>query len=153
MKTCSKCKVPKDLSEFNKSSKKKDGLHNYCRLCSNLKSKQAYKSGKSKHIEQVKKNVARYVQENKNFLNELKLIGCSCCPEKEPSCLQFHHLDSTSKEANVTDLLKYSRERLIKELNKCALVCANCHCKIHAGVINVTGRLNLEVRPASKTGE
>jgi len=33
MKTCSKCKLPKNLSEFTKDSRSKDGLYSQCKLC------------------------------------------------------------------------------------------------------------------------
>lgn len=35
MKTCSKCKSDKDLKEFHKSSRTKDGLRHWCKVCTN----------------------------------------------------------------------------------------------------------------------
>ena len=40
MKTCHKCKISKDLSEFPKCSRNKDGLREICKLCINLWNKQ-----------------------------------------------------------------------------------------------------------------
>lgn len=32
-KVCSKCKIPKNIKEFNKNRSKNDGLNSYCKLC------------------------------------------------------------------------------------------------------------------------
>lgn len=40
MKICTVCEVPKDLSEFNKQTKSRDGVSSYCRVCSSIKVKE-----------------------------------------------------------------------------------------------------------------
>jgi hypothetical protein len=39
----------------------------------------------------------------------------------------FHHLDPTAKEMNVGSLFRLAWSTITHELNKCALLCANCH--------------------------
>jgi hypothetical protein len=39
----------------------------------------------------------------------------------------FHHVDMKEKEADPGSLLHYSWTRIQKELDKCILLCANCH--------------------------
>lgn len=39
----------------------------------------------------------------------------------------FHHIDMSEKEADPGSLLHYRWERIQKELDKCILLCANCH--------------------------
>lgn len=63
--------------------------------------------------------------------------GCAKCPEKYSGCLDFHHLDPTQKDFGVSNISTQSWERIMEEINKCVLVCKNCHCKIHAGLIKV----------------
>ena len=59
--------------------------------------------------------------------------GCSRCDEKHVACLQFHHRNPAEKDFSITDLLKYHRsmEILMKEIEKCEVICANCHLKHH----------------------
>ena len=49
--------------------------------------------------------------------------------------LQFHHCDRTKKDFNIS-AVSYSWERMKIELDKCILVCANCHGEIHDGILN-----------------
>lgn len=39
----------------------------------------------------------------------------------------FHHVDMKEKEADPGSLLHYSWTKIQKELDKCILLCANCH--------------------------
>jgi hypothetical protein len=57
--------------------------------------------------------------------------GCSRCVETDPRCLDFHHLDSKTKEFSISNAFRmgYSLERIFLEIEKCILLCANCHRK------------------------
>ena len=77
MKTCSKCKIEKELSEFNKDKSKKDGLHTQCISCKKEyvknnkdKIKEYYQNNKDKR----KKYDKNYYQNNKNILNKKKYM-------------------------------------------------------------------------------
>lgn len=50
--------------------------------------------------------------------------------------LHFHHLESAEKDANISTLYHKSWDFIIKELNKCILVCSNCHTEIHEKLDN-----------------
>lgn len=55
---------------------------------------------------------------------------CSCCgvADLPLPCYQFHHIDRTTKNDNPGHLTRQKpSERLKAELDKCVLVCANCH--------------------------
>jgi len=58
--------------------------------------------------------------------------GCKRCEEENPHCLDFHHLHKEEKTRSVSQLINYevSKEELQKEINKCEILCANCH-RIH----------------------
>ena len=64
---------------------------------------------------------------------EAKQAGCSNCPENDPVCLDFHHLDPSIKLFEPSMSVHYgaSEELLRKELDKCVILCANCHRKAH----------------------
>ena len=59
---------------------------------------------------------------------------CSRCGyNKCVEALEFHHLDSSQKDFGISEK-GYTRswERVREELEKCILVCANCHRELHA---------------------
>jgi len=57
------------------------------------------------------------------------LEGCKDCGYKEsPYALQFDHIED-NKKASVSNLIRsdYAWETIKKEMDKCEVVCANCH--------------------------
>lgn len=58
---------------------------------------------------------------------------CIKCGESDRACLDFHHRDPIEKIDNVSHLLAdlRSKERILKEIEKCDVLCANCHRKLH----------------------
>lgn len=68
---------------------------------------------------------------------EYKGNKCICCGyDKCIEALDFHHLDQNEKEFNISEYGDKNLNwlELKKELDKCILVCANCHREIHAGI-------------------
>ena len=60
--------------------------------------------------------------------------GCAHCPEKDPVCLEFHHVDPDLKDINIADIANkgWGDKRLMSEIEKCEVLCSNCHKKEHA---------------------
>jgi hypothetical protein len=61
---------------------------------------------------------------------------CRICGfDEHPAALQFHHLDPAGKAFHLSEM-GFTRgiERMRKEAQKCALLCANCHALVEAGV-------------------
>jgi hypothetical protein len=60
-------------------------------------------------------------------------IGCEKCGETNPIVLQFHHRAGEEKLFNVGDSSTKERkwDILLKELEKCDVLCANCHRLLH----------------------
>ncbi len=58
-----------------------------------------------------------------------QLCGYNKCPQ----ALEFHHLDSNKKDFGVSDSgMTRSWEKIKMELDKCIMLCANCHREVHA---------------------
>ncbi len=58
---------------------------------------------------------------------------CLCGYHKCLDALEFHHLEKSEKEEKPSYvILRWSFKRAKKELDKCILVCSNCHREIHA---------------------
>jgi hypothetical protein len=62
---------------------------------------------------------------------------CEYCGESNHVCLQFHHIKTKDKEINISRSGRqgWSIDRIKEEIEKCKIVCSNCHRKIHAGLI------------------
>jgi len=71
-----------------------------------------------------KKELAR------QFITSIK-TKCSQCSEDFPICLDFHHL--SNKQYTISKMVDYGYtiESIKAELEKCILLCANCHRKKH----------------------
>jgi hypothetical protein len=81
----------------------------------------------------------QYKQRNiQRFQDWKKLQECKICREKETVCLDLHHLDPEAKDFTVsTKVCSTSWEKLLIEINKCVVLCANCHRKVHAGIVQL----------------
>ncbi len=74
-------------------------------------------------------------------------MKCERCPEDEPGCLDFHHTDPNEKDMPVNAIIKrMSRQRVLDEIAKCIVLCANCHRKEHLrlGGLRMKNRSNLQ---------
>lgn len=67
-----------------------------------------------------------------------KQLCCADCGERHPAVLQFHHLNSKDKTFNLADAARYalSQDRINKEIEKCVVLCANCHIIRHFNMRN-----------------
>lgn len=63
-----------------------------------------------------------------HYLNEIKKKQCKDCKHKFPlECLDFHHIKGKKKFCVSGGLFQHSLGKVLKEIKKCILVCANCH--------------------------
>lgn len=67
MKTCARCKIEKEESEFNKASSRKDGLCPYCRICKSLESKKYNTENREKCREKLRKWREENPQKNTEY--------------------------------------------------------------------------------------
>ena len=82
--------------------------------------------------------IKRRVQSAVHFVQGYKSAsGCSRCNESTPCCLDFHHRDPSLKVAEVATMAHrgFSISNILVEIEKCEILCANCHRKFHCGVI------------------
>jgi hypothetical protein len=84
--------------------------------------------------------IARRLQARKElaewFYTYKATQACERCRENDSACLDFHHRDPAKKSdalGRAIWLNGWNRERVLKEIAKCTVLCANCHRKFHAG--------------------
>jgi len=87
-----------------------------------------FKPPKDRSKENLRKKEAR--REIRLWLKKYKEErGCSNCSEMRVATLDFHHLDQSAKtiEINEAIRMRWSKTSIEKEIEKCVLICANCH--------------------------
>ena len=102
----------------------KDGRQWNCRECNAA----WHAENKAHHNALIHARNKRIEAENQRRIFEYKLEqGCVDCGERDPTVLEFDHL--RGKVAAVSALLRYTHswEALLREIEKCEVVCSNCH--------------------------
>lgn len=89
-------------------------------------------NGKHKVHERNKSNYKKWISELR-FKKGGKCFKCGY--NKCQEALEFHHLNPSEKDKNISNLIRISLARAEKEAEKCILVCANCHREIHNGQV------------------
>lgn len=80
--------------------------------------------------EQEKQRVEERKQELQDWLQSYKDdLSCNNCAESRNPCLDFHHVEESDKEIKIADMPRngYGRETIKEEIDKCIILCANCH--------------------------
>ena len=90
-----------------------------------------------RHREEV---VARRLQARREltewFFALKTTFSCARCGEDDAACLDFHHRDPDEKSDALGRAIwmnGWSKARVLEEIGKCVVLCANCHRKFHAG--------------------
>lgn len=85
----------------------------------------------SYHVDARRKKLKEMAVEHKG--GKCELCGYDRCIQ----ALTFHHIDPTQKDFTISASgHTRSWNKLRRELNKCIMLCANCHAEVHAGVVS-----------------
>ena len=133
-KICTKCNKNKPIEEFAWRSKPNNKRHAECKVC-HRKVRKAYyeKSGEKDKI--IARNYERR-RKTREWLQQYKQeLRCNRCGYDKAIALQFHHTDPNSKEYCIAEAVHraWSVKRLQVEIDKCEVLCANCHIEEHHG--------------------
>lgn len=71
-----------------------------------------------------------------------KCINCDF--DKWRSSLDVHHLDPKKKDLDFSTIRYWARDRIDKEIEKCVLLCRNCHAAHHSGEL-VNNNLSVKI--------
>ena len=114
-KICTKCGRELPIDQFNFRNKAKGTRRSECKECHTSYMKQKY-------------------QEKKNEVQAIKAqLSCAKCGDKRGYVLDFHHLNPEEKENTIARMLsnRYELNKVYDEINKCIVLCANCHREFH----------------------
>ena len=78
-------------------------------------------------IKKRKNSIREWMEDQKSKLK------CEKCGINHIAVLQFHHSDPKEKDESVSSMVYdgWSKERILKEIQKCKVLCANCHFILH----------------------
>ena len=120
---CRECGEEKDVSEFH-SAGVKNGKRYYRRKCRDCYRdvKRAYRDRKVSWFREYKGGLSCLSCGYSNDTNENFSI----------KALEFHH-HKDDKLFNVSEglYLGYSKDKILNEINKCMVLCSNCHAEKH----------------------
>lgn len=114
-KICTKCGKELPIDSFNWRDKKKGTRRSECKVC---------------HSDYMK---TKY-QEKKELVNNLKRNQCCAkCGDNRAYVLDYHHIDPNIKEMNISRMLsnRSNINHVIQEIDKCIILCSNCHRELH----------------------
>ena len=123
MKVCSECKLEKDESEFNKNRGKPSV---WCKTCLKI-----YHHKRNSTTEMRKKRMeSNYKKRNAVRIKVMEYLNsnpCVQCGENDIVVLEFDHL--RDKKFAIAEGVSggYAWKTIEKEIEKCRVLCANCH--------------------------
>lgn len=125
LRQCVKCGLiannELELENFVPRKEQKYGRRNICFKC---------------HQEDSNKHSKNRFRKNKKKAIKYKGSKCVMCNikagEVHDAVFDFHHLDPSQKELNIGKIMHHRWDKIREELDKCILLCSNCHRIIHA---------------------
>jgi hypothetical protein len=131
MKACPKCQVTKPLSAFSRNIRRTDGVQSYCIECRREYMKRHYARNVAKYRLRAGRRNEQRREAVRRIIREAKNRPCSDCGVQYPVyVMDFDHRDGGEKRFNIgRDALggRCTVEALRDEIEKCDVVCANCH--------------------------
>ena len=98
---------------YSKDDRYAGGYRSYCKTC-----------GVKKYTGPAVRR--RYIQRTGD-VNALKDVPCADCKQRfSPVCMDFDHVRGM-KVAAISQILAHRWDRVLAEIAKCEIVCANCH--------------------------
>lgn len=122
MKRCGRCGRTKPLAEFHRWS---DGHQPWCKACKSEYAAEYYVRNRARRVGYNRRQREKTVA----FYRELKKgQPCADCGRIfHPSAMQWDHRPDSVKVDDVSRMYGLSRDKVLAEIEKCDLVCANCH--------------------------
>lgn len=106
---------------YKDPQKQKEAQHRYY-----VENKEKYKEASKRSKPGTAKRRTAWMQEVKSSLK------CKICGEDRYPCLDFHHRIPTEKEFDIGPAASsLAKNRILKEIEKCDVLCRNCHAFLH----------------------
>ena len=135
-KVCTSCDKEFPVDFFVFKNKPKGKRRSWCKNCTRAYSKKHYDNNKEDYKFKAKKYRILTRETVRDIKSESK---CMLCGESRSECLVFHHLDPRTKLFCIANAIHdgYALYKVQKEIDKCVILCRNCHACIHAGTMTL----------------
>lgn len=124
---CHRCDQEKPESEFSpKRVGSQRPVQYWCKPCAVEYTREDYR----KNADRYKRNAAKFHARKQKMLIDLKDGPCTDCGGRFPHpAMEWDHVDADTKVDNISRMLRrrVRLETVLAEIEKCDLVCANCH--------------------------
>ncbi len=120
MKCYTRCDKERLLTEFHR-----EGQHFWCKFCVKEYDHIRHEKNAVKIRAQKKARIKRI----RNWYREYKSnLFCTRCTVSHPAVIEFHHVSGDKTECiSIMVLAGYGIDRILEEMQKCEVVCSNCH--------------------------
>ena len=127
MRRCGRCGERKSIDEFAWRRRAKGQLDNYCRPCRASYKQEHYAANRHRYIDAARaRKVAVTAERLAYLIDYFAEHSCVDCGETDPVVLEFDHL--RDKEFGISSGIRDRNwEAVLNEIDKCDVVCANCH--------------------------
>lgn len=128
MKTCTKCRIEKELVAFGPNKARTDGLQSHCRECRKAVNAAYYLQTKAEQNPKRYANKKGYSDQNKKMILEyLETHPCVDCGISDIRVLEFDHVRGEKVFNIASSHWERHPRRVMEEIEKCDVRCANCH--------------------------
>ena len=128
MLTCTKCEKVKEEDDFSWRSKATGKRQSWCKECRVLHDGNKYRNSPERRRKIRESNLQRNSRNCQFIWNYLLSHPCKC-GETDPIVLDFDHRNPDDKITDISNMSRHgaSLESLQEEIEKCNVLCANCH--------------------------
>jgi hypothetical protein len=124
---CYRCGELKPVDEFAWRRKGRGQRDSFCRPCRSAYGKEHYAANRQRYIDQARIVRQRLALERTRYLLDYFVVHpCVDCGERDPVVLEFDHLRD-KRFAISSQLHGRNWQTILDEIEKCEVVCANCH--------------------------
>jgi hypothetical protein len=124
---CYRCGELKAVDEFSWRRKARGQRDSFCRPCRSAYGKEHYAANRQRYIDRARIVTQRLVLKRTRYLIEYFVAHpCSDGGEADPIVLEFDHLRDKRFEISAA-IRGRTWQSVLDEIEKCEVVCANCH--------------------------
>ena len=108
----------------------KKGSRTGCRSCNREYQRSWLSKNRETQRKRVNDNNKKLKKRNAEYIcNFLSANPCVVCSESDIVVLDFDHIDPKTKYKTISEMIRTasSLEKIIEEIAKCQVLCANCH--------------------------